>query len=80
MATNVFNFGPELDAIKADTTEISAQLSDLSSSVAMLTKILSDLITALGGGDQTTIDAVSTALQALTQQLSAAVARDMESR
>jgi hypothetical protein len=80
MSTNVFNFGPELDAIKDDTSLIIEQISSLTSSVATLTKILADLVTALGGGDQPTIDAVTAALRGLTQQLSAAVARDTESR
>jgi hypothetical protein len=71
MATNAFNFGPELDAVKADTTAILSTLSTV-------TKVLTDLVDALGGGDQPAINAATTALRGVTEQLSATVARDKD--
>jgi hypothetical protein len=71
MATNAFNFGPELDAVKADTTAILAALS-------AVTKVLTDLVDALGGGDQISIDAATAALRSVTEQLSATVERDKD--
>ena len=63
MATTVFNLSA-VDRIEAIVRE--------------LLKVLEDLVSALGGGDQPAIDAAAAALRQMNANLSAAVERDKD--
>lgn len=76
MATNVFNFGPVLDRVEANAQQLVVMQSLQAAAIQAIGKVLSDLVAALGGGDQPTIDAMTAALQSITDQLHAAAERD----
>jgi hypothetical protein len=82
MATNVFNLSAvdriETDvlALQAQATSLQTQFTAQSAAIASLTKTLTDLVAALGGGDQPAIDAAATELRSLSATLRASVERD----
>jgi capsule polysaccharide export protein KpsE/RkpR len=89
MATSVFNLSA-VDRIEADVlaeqtqlttlqtqvTALQAQLTTQSAAIASLTKIITDFVAAVGGGDQPAIDAATTELRSLSATLRASVERD----
>jgi ABC-type transporter Mla subunit MlaD len=72
MATTVFNLSA-VDRIEADVRDIQSTQAAQTAAIMALAQNLQTFITALGGGDQPTIDAATTALQTLTSTLNAAV-------
>jgi hypothetical protein len=75
MATTVFNLSA-IDRIETDVKDLQATQVDQTAAINALSKIISDFIAELGGGDQPAVDAAATALQSLTSTLSSAVDRD----
>lgn len=82
MTTTVFNLSA-VDRIEADCKQIlsnqaASQQNETAiiNALAALMKIVTDFVTAVGGGDQPSIDAATAALQTIQQTLVAATERD----
>ena len=73
---DVINLQNSVNAVLTQDNNNAASIAVVGQAISVVGKTLTDFITALGGGDQPSIDAVTASLEQMRETLAAAVARD----